>query len=123
MQMDILAVPKGMTVKEPTRKPDMHSKRDVPYWFGPNWIRKSGKTCGRILPVLNERTEQVELHMLSTDGNLSYIQGSIQQEFQEWLRSTKKDVVPWREDLVGDCLLLGISPSEVLLNDWEYEPK
>lgn len=123
MQMDILAIPKGMTVKEPKRKPDMLSKRDVPYWFGPEWTRKSGKTCGRILPVLNEKTDKVELHMLSADGNLSYIQGSIQYEFQYWLENTKKEVIPWREDLVGDCIILGVSPADLLLNDWKYETK
>jgi hypothetical protein len=121
--MNVLAIPKNMRVKKPRRQPDMYSKRNVPYWFGPNWVRLAGQSYGRIIPVLNENSNKVELHMLSADGNLSYIQGSIQYEFQEWLESTKKDVIPWRDDLVGDCLILGISPSEVLLNDWEYEEK
>lgn len=123
MQFEMLAVPKKMVVKEPTRKPDMYSKRGVPYWFGPNWVRKAGKTCGRILPVLDEHTQRVELHMLSADGNLSYIEGSIQHEFQEWLKTSKENVVPWREDLQVDCMLLGVKPEELLLSDWEYESK
>lgn len=123
MFMEILAIPKNMKVKEPTREPDTFSKRGVPYWFGPEWARKSGKTCGRILPVLNEHNDIVELHMLSVDGNLSYIEGSIQQEFRIWLKNTKKDVIPWRADLEVDCVLLGVKPEELLLSDWEYEPK
>lgn len=120
--MNVLAIPKNMRVKKPTRKPDIYSKRDVQYWFSPNWVR-AGQTYGRILPVLNEKTNEVELCELSADGNLSYIQGSIQIQFRNWLKSTNKDVIPWRDDLVGDCLILGISPSEILLNDWEYEEK
>lgn len=123
MQQDVLAIPKNMKVKEPKRKPDMYSKRGVPYWFGPNWVRKAGKTCGRILPVLNEHTNQVELHMLSADGNLSYIEGSIQSEFHDWLNHNRNDVIPWRDDLQVDCMLLGVKPQELLLSDWEYEPK
>jgi hypothetical protein len=123
MQTDLLAVPKGMKVKEPKRKPDMYSKRGVPYWFGPEWVRKSGKTCGRILPVRNEGDDRVTLHMLSTEGNLSYIQGSIQEEFQDWLRNTKREVVPWRDDLIGDCILLGVSPTDLQVSDWKYETK
>jgi len=120
--MDILAIPKGMKVKAPTREPDMYSKRAVPYWFAPEWTRKVGKVCSRILPVLNE-DDRVLLYMLSNDGNLSFIQGSIQYEFYSWLISTKKDVIPWRDDLEVDCMLLGVKPEELLLSDWEYEPK
>jgi hypothetical protein len=123
MQYEMLAVPKGMAVKEPTRAPDMYSKRGVPYWFGPDWVRKVGKTCGRILPVLDEGSDRVELHMLSADGNLSYIEGSIQREFFSWLSSNNNTVVPWREDLQVDCMLLGVKPEELLLSDWKYEAK
>jgi len=116
---ELLALPKGMQVKEPIRKPDMYSKRGVPYWFGPNWVRKSGKTCGRILPVANEYGD-VQLYMLAKTGSLSYIQGSIQHEFKYWLANYQGDIAPWRDDLEVDCILLGVNPEDLLLSDWEY---
>lgn len=119
---ELLAIPKGKVVKEPERSPDMYSKRGVPYWFGPNWVRKSGKTCGRILPAVDD-WGYVSLHMLSKDGNLSYIQGSIQREFQAWKEHNHDRVVAWREDMEADCILLGVEPGDILLSDWEYEDK
>ena len=122
MNSDLLAIPKGMIVKKPTRKPDMVSARGVPYWFGPNWVRLSGKTCGRILPVTDDYGN-VSLYMLSKDGNLSYILGRIQIAFQTWKDAPGREVIPWREDMEVDCILLGIDPADILLSDWEYEEK
>lgn len=118
--MSELAIPKGKNVKEPTREPDLISKRGVPYWFAPEWIRKSGKTCSRIIPVADD-FGNVSLHMLSKTGNLTYIQGSIQVQFKNWLTNNSHEFVPWREDMEVDCLILGVEPSDLLLNDWEYE--
>ncbi len=118
--MSELAVPKGKNVKRPTREPDMHSKRGVPYWFGPEWVRHSGKHPQRILPIANENGS-VSLHMLSKGGSLTYIQGSIQYEFQDWLRMNEGACMTWREDMEMDCLLLGVTPEELMQSDWEYE--
>ena len=118
--MSELAVPKGKNVKRPTRKPDMLSKRGIPYWFGPEWVRHSGKNPGRILPVADDYGN-VRLHMLSKGGNLSYIQGSIQDEFYYWHQENQLNTIPWREDMEVDCLLLGVSPEDLLQSDWEYE--
>jgi hypothetical protein len=116
-----LAVPKGMKVKEPTRKPDYISARGVPYWWGPEWVRKSGKSCSRILPVASEYDNTVSLHMLAKDGSLSYIRGRIQHAFIDWHKQNQNGVVPWREDMELDCILLGVDVSDLLLDDWEYE--
>jgi hypothetical protein len=41
--------------------------------------------------------------MHSKEGNLTYIQGSIQQEFKRW-----------HEDRQIDCILLGMDPDDIL---------
>lgn len=117
--MSELAVPKGKEVKRPSREPDFYSKRGVGYWLAPEWVRHSGKHPQRILPVSDG--SYVSLHMLSKSGSLSYIQGSIQQEFRAWLKNNPGKTTPWREDMEMDCLLLGVSPEELLQSDWEYE--
>lgn len=100
-----LAVPKGMKVKIPDRAPDYRSARGVPYWFAPDWIRADG---GRIKPI--KKGDYVDLYMLSKSGNLTYIQGRIQDAFWKW-----------HEDEGIDCILLGIDPDDILLTDWNYE--
>lgn len=115
---DLLAIPKGKNVKRPERAPDMVSKRGKAYWFGPEWTREAGNSYGRILPAIFCR--QVSLYMLSKTGNLSYIQGSIQEEFHYWHGNNKDNIVPWRDDMEIDCVLLGMEPADLLLSDWEY---
>jgi hypothetical protein len=102
-----LAVPKGKKVAGTKRPPDLVSKRGVPYHFAPEWIRDVGRTVGRVRAV--KTGGSVDLYMLSKDGNLSYIEGSIQQEFHRWC-----------EEQQFDCLLLGIEMEDVLGTDWEY---
>ena len=97
------AIPKNKKVAKPDRDPDMLSKRGVPYWFGPDWVRDLNGTIGRIMPVGED--DDVELHMLSKDGNLTYIQGSIQQEFKKW-----------HEDNAIDLILLGVD----IEPNWTY---
>lgn len=103
-----LALPKGKKVKKPTREPDMTSKRGIPYWFGPEWVRNQGGTIGRIVPL--KKKGKVELNMLSKDGNVTYIQGSIQEEFHKW-----------HEDRQIDAILLGMDEDEIIETAWEYE--
>jgi hypothetical protein len=76
----------------PLREPDHVSKRGVNYWFSPEWVRgtnSANTSFGRIKAIKERNT--VNLYMLSKDGNLSYIQGSIQQEFKDWHVQRKID--------------------------------
>lgn len=114
----LLAIPKGKAVSAPTRGYDIISKRGCRYWFGPEWTRDVGKGYGRILPVAIH--SGVALHMLSKDGKLSYIRGSIQLGFMGWHHENKDNIVPWRQDFEVDCLLLGMEPADLLLSDWLY---
>ena len=102
-----LSMPKGKRVIEPLREPDMISKRGVRYWFSPEWTR-DGTGAARIKAV--NKNGSVGLYMLSKAGKLSYIQGSIQREFQNW----------YEEEEI-DCILLGIDEEDMLVTDWEYE--
>lgn len=122
-------------VLRPNRNPDHYSKRGVPYFWAPEWIRGTSadniydveyqtssmsdedmvgmipladgrlvKPCpnyGRIHAV--KKNGNVELFMKAKDGNLSYIQGSIQQEF-----------IRWHTDREIDYLLLGMDPDEII---------
>lgn len=103
-----LSIPKGKKVKKPYREPDMVSKRGVPYWFGPDWVRDLNGSIGRIIPLKNG--ESVALNMLSKDGNTSFIQGSIQDEF-----------LKWHEDRQLDAILLGFDEDKIIDTHWEYE--
>lgn len=76
----------------PLRDPDHVSKRGVNYWWSPEWVRctnSSNTKYGRIKAIKERNT--VNLYMQSKDGNLNYIQGSIQQEFKEWHEQRKID--------------------------------
>lgn len=78
--------------QKPLRDPDHISKRGVHYYWSPEWVR--GTNCknesyGRIKAVKERGT--VNLYMQSKEGNLNYIQGSIQQEFKEWHEQRKID--------------------------------
>lgn len=104
-----LAIPKDKKVAKPLREPDMVSKRGVPYWFDPEWVRDVNGTIGRIAPIKNGK--KVDLFMVSKEGNESYIQGSIQQEFQAW-----------HLDREIDFILLGMELADLNVK-WELEDK
>ena len=104
-----LALPKKKKVSRPTREPDHVSKRGVPYWWAPEWVRDCNGTVGRIKPITVSENN-VELNMISKTGNASYIQGSIQREFQDW--HSKYEI---------DYILLGMDYSEITVDDWDYE--
>ena len=101
-----LKLAKDKVVKKPDREPDHYSKRGITYWRAPEWVRGSGNGYGRIM--FNKGS--LGLHMLSKDGNSTYIRGSIQVEFQEW-----------HEDNEIDYILLGMDYGDLQLEDWEYE--
>lgn len=124
---------KKSKIARPNRDPDHYSKRGVPYWWAPEWIRGTAADCiyqpedklpleweivinangelvhpqgsyGRIHAVKNNG--DVELHMKSKEGKLTYIQGSIQKEFKRW-----------HTDRSVDYLLFGLDPDEIIAND------
>ena len=92
-------------LSEPDRSPDYRSKRGVPYWWTPEWVRNLNGTICRIIPL--KKNDDVELHMLSKEGTLSYIQGSIQKEFKKW-----------HEDNQIDYILLGMDEDDLIKPDW-----
>ena len=116
-------------VQRPNRDPDYWSKRSVPYWWGNgDWIRGTSgervfekptglvyelllsdgrsvipcQSYGKIYPV-KEKNGEVNLYMRAKDGNLSFIQGSIQKEFKKWF-----------VDRSIDYLLFGMDPDELI---------
>lgn len=104
--------PKLNVVQRPLRDPDHLSKRGVPYWWAPEWTRatsSSGSSYGKIKAILEHGT--VNLYMVSKDGKMSYIQGSIQKEFKDW-----------HDDRQIDYILLGETPesaSEMIISETE----
>lgn len=87
-------------VNRPLREPDHVSKRGVPYWWAPEWTRatSSGESSYQKIKAIAEK-ETANLYMVSKEGKLTYIQGSIQQEFKDW-----------HEDRQIDYILLGETP-------------
>lgn len=107
--MSNLAVPKGKKVKKPLREPDMFSKRGIPYWFHPEWVRNLNGHIGRVIAI-KDRRGGVNLHMLAKNGNVNYIEGSIQREFHDW-----------HTDRQIDAILLGIDEDQLIEVAWQYE--
>lgn len=118
---------KNSSVQRPLRDPDHISKRGVPYWWAPEWTRatSSAATSFQKVKAIKEPSckgyntghkkcqcpNTVNLYMVSKDGNLTYIQGSIQQEFKDW-----------HDDRQIDYILLGESPesaSDLIISETE----
>lgn len=99
---------KKSKLSKPLREPDHHSKRGVPYWWAPEWIRGTGQSAdsfGKIAAV-KEKDDSVNLYMKSKAGEYSFIQGSIQREFHKW-----------HEDRQIDCILLGMDIDDIIKDD------
>ncbi len=76
---------KPPVVEKPLRDPDHISKRGVHYYFAPEWCRGTDSTntkFGKIKAVAENAN--ASLYMVSKELTLSYIQGSIQEEFRRW---------------------------------------
>ena len=86
----------------PLRPADHTSKRGIPYWWASEWCRDLNGTMGRI-KAIKEKNGEVNLYMQSKEGNLTFIQGSIQKEFKEW-----------HQDRQIDYILLGEDPDKIL---------
>lgn len=97
-------------LERPLRDPDHLSKRGVPYWWSPEWIRatSSAETSFQKIAAIKEKNGEVNLHMKSKAGSFTFIQGSIQDEFKRW-----------HEDRQIDYILLGIDPDEIILDENE----
>ena len=101
-------------VPRPLRDPDHFSKRGVPYWWAPEWTRATSSnqtSYGKIKAILVKGGKSVELYMHSKDGKMTYIQGSIQEEFRRW-----------HDDRQIDYILLGETPetaSELIITETE----
>ncbi len=93
-------------LERPDRTPDHHSKRGVPYWWAPEWVRDLYGTVCRVVP-LKKSEDNVDLHLVSKEGNLTYVQGSIQTEFRSW-----------HEDRQIDYILLGVDEDQLLTPEW-----
>jgi hypothetical protein len=99
-------------VQRPLRDPDHISKRGVYYWWAPEWVRgtsSANTTFVKIKAIL--KNGDVDLHMVSKDGNMTHIQGSIQQEFKDW-----------HDDRQIDYIILGETPesaSELIITETE----
>lgn len=99
---------KKKQVERPMRDPDHKSKRGVPYWWAPEWVRatSSAETSYGKIAAIKEKNGEVNLYMKSKDGGHSYIQGSIQQEFKAW-----------HEDRSIDYILLGMDIDEIIVDE------
>lgn len=115
MSERVSPAPKGKKLKVPSRQPDFISKRGVKYWWSPEWTRQLGSgTTGRIKPIRSKNNDEVaDLYMVSKDGNCSYIQGSIQEDFQEWHEENGIDLLMY--------IIHGIEEEDPLETKWEYE--
>jgi hypothetical protein len=101
--------PKYVAPDMPMRPPDHVSKRGVPYFWAPEWVRSLNGTVTRIKPI-KEKNGEVNLYMLSKANKLSYIQGSIQQEFKQW-----------HQDRSIDYMLLGVNEDELIETSHDKE--
>lgn len=86
------------TLEVPWWRPHDHiSKRGVRYWFAPEWVRDLNGSASKIRAIKNKQGD-VDLQMESRTGNLTYIQGSIQQEFKDWHADRQIDYILLGED-------------------------
>jgi hypothetical protein len=105
--MSKLRIPKGKVVRRPRRDPDLISKRGIPYWFAPDWVRDLNGAVTRVCVVVNG--DNVTLNMVSKEGNVTFIQGSIQKEFKRWCLNRQID-----------AMLLGVDIGTLLAENWSY---
>lgn len=64
------------------------------------------ESYGKIAAIKDKQTGDVHLYMKSKDGDMSFIQGSIQREFKQW-----------HLDRQIDYILLGLDEDEIIKDD------
>ena len=70
--------------------------------------------AGRIKPVRSKNNdEEADLYMVAKNGNCSYIEGSIQRDFQRWHDENGIDLLMY--------IIHGIEDEDPLETNWEYE--
>jgi hypothetical protein len=89
-------------LEAPIRPADHVSKRGIPYWWSPEWCRDLNGSICKIKAIKNKKGD-VDLFMKSKNGNTTFIQGSIQEEFKRW--HTDREI---------DYILLGEDPDTLL---------
>lgn len=101
---------KKSKIEKPLRDPDHTSKRGVHYYWAPDWVRGTSSINDKFgkIAAVKEKNGEVNLYMRSKNGDHSYIQGSIQREFQQW-----------HEDRSIDYILLGMDIDEIIVDDNE----
>ena len=109
--------PKVQPVQRPVRDPDHYSKRQVPYWWAPEWTRGThyedsqedapeydGQTYQKIKAIKEKDCAHknpanclcdwdASLYTVAKNGNLNFIQGSIQEEFKKWHADRQIDYI------------------------------
>src|SRR5579872_3790599 len=94
------------TIERPKRSADYVSARGVEYWWSEEWVRSLNGTIGRIKPL--KYNGDVHLHLVSKDGNATYLRGRIQKAFKQW-----------HIDRQIDYMLLGVDEDVDLTPEWD----
>lgn len=88
-----------VVLSKPTREPDHISKRNVEYWWSPEWVRNLNGTICKIRAVkVNGDIENVKLQILSKDGKATDMLGSIPAAFKKWHTDRLVDMILFGEE-------------------------
>ena len=96
----------NVIIEKPKRDCDYRSERGVEYYWAPEWDRDLNGSIARIKPL--KYNGDVHLHMVSKDGNVTYIRGRIQKAFRQW-----------HIDRQIDYMLLGVDEDADLTPEWD----
>jgi hypothetical protein len=88
---------KESKLTKPTRDPDFISKRNIEYWWSPEFCRNLNGTICKIRAV-DLGNNEVKLQMLSKNGNATDMQGSIVVAFKKWHADRVIDMILFGED-------------------------
>ncbi len=130
---------KSKVVVRPTRDPDHYSKRDVPYWWSPEWIR--GTTAdNRDHEYIKESLEDGDytqdevlmdnagsyivpcqsygkIHAVKEKKTVNLYMKSKEGKLNYIQGSIQEEFKRWHEDRQIDYILLGMDPDEILANE------
>lgn len=130
---------KKSKITRPNRDPDHYSKRDVPYWWSPEWIR--GTTADNrdheyikdmIDNGLRSQDEAVvdaagsyivpcesygKIHAVKEKKTVNLYMKSKEGKLNFIQGSIQDEFKRWHEDRQIDYILLGMDPDEILANE------